>query len=275
MRALRLPVSLLAAALVAQPALAGDPFKPSAKDQIELGQRAAASLREEEKVLPDSDPRVQELRKLGRLLVSLIPESEREKTGFQYTFDVIDSEEVNAFALPGGPIFFYTGLLDELTTEDQVAGILAHEIVHVRKQHWASAYADNQKRQLGITALLLLLNANETAFDLASITDAVVFSLPYSRKHERESDRIGFDMMVEANYNPQGLADVFAFLKEKGGGSGNPEWMSSHPDSSNRIKDIEKRIANSDKTFPPQKERSQLSNLMTTFNKRMRFSIIR
>src|SRR5690349_13519148 len=120
-----------------------DIFKPSVKDQIELGQQAAAQVRKEERTLPDSDPRVRLIRRIGQRLVSLIPQSERDKKPFQYSFDVISSKEINAFALPGGPVFFYTGLLDNLTTEDQVAGVLAHELAHVRYEHWASAYADN------------------------------------------------------------------------------------------------------------------------------------
>lgn len=232
-----------------------DMFRPGIQDQIKLGERAAAQVRKEEKVLPDSDPRVKELRRLGNALVALIPESERKAKPFKYSFDVVDSKEVNAFALPGGPIFFYTGLLDKLETEDQVAGILAHEIVHVRNQHWASAYADNQKRQLGITIALILLDAGRTAFDVAGVADALLFTLPYSRKHETESDTVGYDMVVKAGYNPAGMADVFRLLAKVAGTNKNDEWMSTHPDSMNRVKKIEERIAKSGTKFPPQRPR--------------------
>jgi predicted Zn-dependent protease len=231
-------------------------FKPSVNDQIKLGQKAAAQVRTEEKVLPDSDPRVKEVRRIGRLLLERIPQSERAKKPFQYTFDVIDSKEVNAFALPGGPIFIYTGLLQNMQTQDQLAGVLGHEMAHVRYEHWASAYADNQKRQLGIAFALILLNANSTAFDIASVSDALIFQLPYSRRHESDADKSGYDVMVAADFNPQGMADVFRILKEKGGSKRTEEWLSSHPDSDKRIKNIEKRISESKATYPPQKKLS-------------------
>ncbi len=241
-------VPLLALSGVAQ----ADMFKPSTKQQIELGQKAAAQFRKEVRVLPDSDPRVKAVRQIGNRLVSLIPKSERDKKAFQYTFDVVDSKEINAFALPGGPIFFYRGLLENLQTEDQVAGVLGHEMAHVRYEHWASSYANNQKRQLGLSVLLVLLQANSTAFDIASVSDELLFTLPYSRSNESSADKSGYDLMVQADYNPQGMADVFRVLKEKGGSTKTAEWASSHPDADRRIKSIEKRIAESTVKFPPQ-----------------------
>ncbi len=241
-------VPLLALSGVAQ----ADMFKPSVKDQIELGQKAAAQFRKEMKVLPDSDPRVKIVRQIGNRLVSLIPKAERDKKPFQYTFDVIDSPEINAFALPGGPVFFYRGLLENLQTEDQVAGVLGHELAHVRSEHWASSYANNQKRQLGLSVLLVLLNANSTAFDIASVSDELLFTLPYSRSNETSADKSGYDLMVQARFNPQGMADVFRVLKEKGGSKKTEEWISTHPDADKRIKSIEKRIADSSVQYPAQ-----------------------
>ncbi len=251
MRGTWLLVALSLSAAVSTTARA-DMFKPGVKDQIALGQKAAASVRKEMRVLPDSDPRVKVVRQIGNRLVSLIPKSERDKKPFQYTFDVIDSPEINAFALPGGPIFFYRGLLEQLQTEDQVAGVLGHELAHIRYEHWASAYANNQKRQLGLSVLLVLLNANSTAFDIASVSDQLLFTLPYSRSNESSADKSGYDLMVSARFNPQGMADVFKVLKEKGGSSKTAEWASSHPDADKRISNIEKRIAASTGQYPAQ-----------------------
>jgi len=245
-------VALTATSLIA----CADPFRPGIKDQIALGKRAADQVRKEEKVLPATDPRVRELRRVGNALLKFIPEKERKEKPFEYTFDVIDNKQINAFALPGGPIFFYTGLLDQLKTEDALAGILAHEITHIRNQHWASAYADNTKRQLGITVLLTLLNAGSTAFDIASVSDALLFSLPYSRRHESESDNVGYDMMVAAGYNPQGMADMFKILLKAGGSRKNEEWLSTHPDSANRLKAVEERMKKETRKFRPQRPRA-------------------
>jgi len=247
---------LLALTLGGASVASADPFRPGIKDQIDLGKRAAAQVRKEEKVLPASDARVKELRRIGNKLVNLIPAQERKDKPFEYTFDVISNKEVNAFALPGGPIFFNTGILEQLKTEDALAGILAHEITHIRNQHWASAYADNTKRQLGITVLLTLLNAGSTAFDIAGVSDALLFSLPYSRKHESEADDVGYDLMVQAGYNPQGMADMFKMLIKLNGSRKNEEFMSTHPDSANRLKSVEARIKKESRRFPSQRPRS-------------------
>ena len=257
MRGKRLALSLILSVAAASSALAGDIFKPSVQDQIKLGQRAAEGLREEMTILEDDDPRVMELRRLGRTLVMNIPEKDREAKPFQYTFDVVDSEEINAFALPGGPVFFFTGLLEKIETEDQLISILAHEITHVQKEHWASAYADQQKRQIGLLILLVLLDANDTLFNVAAVSDELLFTLPFSRRHESEADRIGYDMVVEANFNPQGMVDVFKMLKEVAGGGGGDfdEYFSTHPNHDRRIRDIEKRIEESETEFPEQVKR--------------------
>ncbi|HMS56881.1 MAG TPA: M48 family metalloprotease, partial [Fimbriimonadaceae bacterium] len=189
------------------------------------------------------------LRRVASKLMAAMPEKERQT--WQFSFDVIDSKEVNAFALPGGPTFFYTGLLDKLKTEDELAGILGHELVHTRNQHWASAYADNQKRRLGITAILTILRAKDIVWDLASIGDDLIFGLPYSRRHETDADMIGLKNMVDAGYNPAGMANVFRMLSQQGGKP--PEFLSTHPEDKNRVKKIEDEAAKMNRTFPPLK----------------------
>lgn len=231
----------------------GDPFRPGVKDQIRLGNQAAEELRQKSKMLPETDERVILIRKVGAKLLAAIPADELQKNPWTFTFDVVDDKEINAFALPGGPVFFIRGLLDKFSTEDQIAGVLAHEMTHVRKQHWASAYADNQKRQLGLAALLLILRANRNVFDLASISDELLFQLPYSRKQESEADTVGFEMLVKAGYNPKGMLDVFKILFDAPGGRSTAEWSSDHPSTVNRIKKVEEMIAKAGVVFAPEK----------------------
>ncbi|MBL8066284.1 MAG: M48 family metalloprotease [Chthonomonadaceae bacterium] len=243
---------VLAALLAGTVGVPADMFKPSIKDQISLGQKASKQIKKEEKVLPDDDKRVQEVRRIANKVIATIPEAERKKKPFEYSFDVIESKDLNAFALPGGPMFFYSGLLDQLKSEDEIAGIIAHEVTHVKNEHWASAYADNQKRQLGITAILMIFNANENAFRVASVSDALLFSLPYSRKHESEADRVGYDLALSSGYTPQGMINVFTLLKKSSGGGRSTEWMSDHPALDNRIKAIKDRLAKEKRTVPPE-----------------------
>lgn len=232
---------------------AGIDLRPSVKEQIQIGKQAAEQIRKEEKVLPDSDPRVKWLRQYGTELLKQIPEKERQARPFEYTFDVIDSKEVNAFALPGGPIFFYTGLIDMMSTADQMVGVLGHEITHVRNQHWASQYADNMRRRLGLSLILMLMNANATIVDIASIVDTGAFLLPYSRKHESEADKFGYDMELAAGYNPAGMADVFKALGAGGKRSELDNMLSTHPDPTKRSEAIMARLKKEKKVLPAQR----------------------
>lgn len=242
-----------AAALVgasAAPASA-DAFKPSKKDQLTLGRRAAAQIRRENRLLPDSDPKVQKLREIGRRLLAANPPAKGDP--WEFTFDIVVNKEMNAFALPGGPIFFHSALFDKFQTEDQIAGVLAHEITHVTREHWAYAYADMQKRQLGLSLLLIFTKASKTAGDVLGIANDLIVTLPYMRKHETEADDRGFDTMILAEYNPSGMVDAFKTLVAGRTGSRPPEFLSTHPDTAKRIKRLEEKVAKTGRTFGPQR----------------------
>lgn len=242
--------ALLCAAAVLVVSLAHGQFsKPSPQQQVDLGKRAAESLRKQEKVLPASDPRVKLVRKIGEKLTATF----HDNKPWTFSFDVIQSKEVNAFALPGGPTFIYTGLLDKLKTEDELAGVMGHELTHVRKEHWAYAYRDSQQHQLGLTALLMILHANNSIANIASISDDLVFNLPFSRKHESEADAGGLDMMVSAGYNPEGIVDAFKLLASLAGKGAPPEFLSDHPADDRRIKAMQAKIDAMHRTFPPQR----------------------
>src|SRR5579883_1704139 len=150
---------LAAAGLIVAPTLlaAGDAhagglfnFMPSVDQQKKLGQQASQQILHQYKEVHDS--RSREFERVGRRLFSGLS-AEDQKT-WDYHFHVIDSKDFNAFALPGGPVFLFTGLYDKVQSEDALAAVTGHEMTHVRAQHWAKAYADEQKRQLGLSILL-------------------------------------------------------------------------------------------------------------------------
>lgn len=229
---------------------AADMFKPSKADQVKLGQQASDQIRKKEKIVADSDQRVQLMRNITKKLLSTVDDS---KEPWKYSFDLIDNKEVNAFALPGGPIFFYTGLVNRFKTEDEFAAVLAHELTHVRKEHWAYAYAESQKRNIGISLILILTKSSRTTWDIASIGNDLLFELPFSRKHETEADMLGLRMMVDAGYNPQGMVEVFKTLQAASKGKKPEEWLSTHPDDGKRIARIESEIKKLNRTFGDQK----------------------
>lgn len=235
--------------LMAGSSAQADQFKPSRAKQVELGLQAAAQIRKKERVLPSYDPRVQMVRRIGNDLLSTVNLRDRP---WKFSFDVIDSKEVNAFALPGGPTFVYTGLLDKLETEDELAGVMGHEMTHTLQEHWAQQYASTQKRQLGIGILLGIFHANSTFQNLGGLLDAIE-ATKYSRKEESQADVGGFNMMTQSGYNPEGLADVFRMFARQKGSGGSIPFLASHPADKDRIAKIESMIQASHTSYPPQR----------------------
>jgi len=218
--------------------------KPSAQSQIKLGRQAAQDLRKQGHVLPDNDPRVRTLRRVAQRLLSTIEADEP----WEYSFDMIDSKEVNAFALPGGAVFFYTGLYDRLKTEDELAGVLAHELTHVRREHWARRSAEQQKRNGLLMIGMIALGANNNVAQGVGLVNSM-YTMQFSRGDENDADVRGFDMMTKAGYNPEGMADVFRMLGSLGGKQ--PEFLSDHPSDKNRVNRIEDLAKKSGKSYPP------------------------
>lgn len=236
----------------------GQMFKPSKNDQLKAGKEYADKLRKEEKILPSSDPRVILIRDIGRRLLATRTPREISREPWQFTFDVIDSKEVNAFALPGGPVFFYTGLINKVTTVDELAGIMGHELIHVRREHWASAVNAQQERSAGIMILGSIFGASRQTVDMAQIIAQVGVNLPASRGQEKESDDHGFDMMLKAGYNPEGMIKIFQMFRDLKGSGAGVEFLSTHPDDKARISKLQNKIVDYKKkgkitTLPPMK----------------------
>lgn len=228
-------------------------FKPSKAEQIKAGAEYAAEIRKKEKVLPESDPRVILLRKVGQQILDTRTAAEKKSEPWQFMFDVIDSKEVNAFAVPGGPIFFFTGLIDKFQTIDELAGVMGHEIIHIRREHWASAVNSAQEKEAGLLILGSLFGVKRQQMTVLQAIKQIGVDVANGRGQERESDEFGFRHVVQAGYNPEGMAKVFEMFRAmKGAGSG-PEWLSTHPDDANRINKIRALAADTLKRNPGKK----------------------
>ena len=226
-----------ALATAGQPGRA-DMFTPSVADQKKVGQQAAQQVLQKYRELDDS--RASHFREIGSRLVSSLPRSDRNT--WDYRFHVLDSKEINAFALPGGPMFMFTGLMDRVRSDDELAAVTGHEMTHVRKQHWAKAAAKQQERSLGIGLLLGLTRAGRGWQAAAGALDTVV-GLKYSRNEEDEADAGGLQNMVAAGYDPHGMLDLFHTLQVSSGGRGEPPaFLSDHPLTSDRIRKTQQRI---------------------------------
>ena len=216
---------------------------PSIDQQKQLGHKAAAQYKQKYKVVKDS--RAKMFEDMGRRLIDAL--SDEDKSRWDYTFTVLETKEVNAFALPGGPMFLLTGLLAGIESEDALAGVTGHELTHVRHQHWARQVARSQERQLGLALILGATHANNQVVQLAGVANGV-FGLKYSRGDEDDADKGGLQNLVDAGYNPNGIVDLFEFLT-KGEGKSNllGDALSDHPETKKRIETAKKRIADYEK----------------------------
>ena len=236
-------VGLGAAGLLLPPAAhAGGLFaQASPDDQKKVGDQAAAQvLTQYHEVF---DKRATHFNAIGQRLVHALPASDRAT--WDYKFHVLDSPTVNAFALPGGNMFMFTGLYKILPTDDALAGVTGHEMTHVRLQHWAKANAKSQERQAGIGLLLGLFHAGSTAQTIAGMADNAI-GKKYSRGEEDQADQGGLQNMVAAGYNPEGMIQLFQQLEKISGNGGagiGGDFLSDHPLTSDRIKHTQDRIA--------------------------------
>lgn len=218
------------------------------QQEIALGLQSAPRMAEEFGGL-DPDPDIQAfVREVGGQLVR---SSIASRSEYRFQFNVLaDPRTVNAFALPGGPIFITRGLLDQFENEAQLAGVLAHEISHVIGRHSAEHIAKSQLAQ-GLIGAVGIAGSEDYATGANAARAAAVVAqmvqLRYGRNDEYESDTLGVRLMAEAGYDPRALVEVMTILQRAGGGQGQPEFMSSHPDPGNRRQVIQEAI---DRRFP-------------------------
>ena len=227
--------------------------KYSPADDVKLGREAAAEVRQQMPML--NDERVDNyVDRVGARLVENIP-GEFRHGEFRYTFDVVNLREINAFALPGGPMYAHRGMIEKAKTEGEMAGVLAHEISHVALRHGtaqASAAGKYQMGQIG-SAILGAIIGGRTG---AAVSQVGQFGfgtafLKYGREYEKQADILGAQIMARAGYDPRAMASMFRTIEQEGGGRA-PEWMSNHPNPGNRAAYITKEAENLRVTNPVQ-----------------------
>ncbi|NEP17271.1 MAG: M48 family metalloprotease [Leptolyngbya sp. SIO4C1] len=182
---------------------------------------------------------------------AVVEQSIAAQTPYPFEFHVLDDPAtVNAFALPGGQIFITTGLLAQLDSEAQLAGVLGHEVAHVVARHGSEHLARQQLGAALVNAIGVAASEDaRSAQQAAMIAQAVnqIVNLRYGREDELESDRLGFEFMTEADYNPVGIVELMAILTESQSRGRPPEFFSTHPNPDNRIERLEALI---DETYP-------------------------
>lgn len=211
-----------------------------------LGKEFMRQIRQEGLVL-DDDEASSYLKNLGRRIAM-----ESENPGHSFTFFLVNDTRINAFAGPGGYIGANVGLVTAAETESELAGVLAHEIAHVTQRHLARAFDTASKMSLANTAALLaaiLIGTQDGAAGAAALHAASALSLQqqinFTRANEKEADRVGIRALADAGFDPQGMAGFFEKLQKNAKlyGTRPPEFLSTHPVTTDRIAEAQSRAA--------------------------------
>jgi predicted Zn-dependent protease len=212
--------------------------------EIALGLQAAPEMAAQYGGL-SSDEQAQAL--VSRVGHSIIANSAAKDTPYEFEFYLLaDEQTINAFALPGGPMFITTGLLAQLETEGQLAGVLAHELTHVVARHSAEQIAKTQLTQ-SLTGAAVLATydpdnpGTQRTAQVAMLIGQLV-NLKFGRSDELEADRLGVRFMSEAGYDPRSMIRVMEILAAASEGQRPPEFFSTHPNPENRIGEIQAAI---------------------------------
>lgn len=211
----------------------------------ELSQAGAASFTAMQKKLPQSkDSReVAYVNCISNALIARIPTLQTAGTlrvPQSWEVSVFASKEVNAFAVPGGKIGVYSGLLKVASTPEQLAAVIGHEITHVLAGHSAERYSQDMASQVGSVLVEATTGVDGQLVGMA--TNAFIL-LPFSRTHETEADLLGLDLMADAGFDPRQAITLWQNMaRAKANGSTPPQFMSSHPSDETRIRNLSERL---------------------------------
>lgn len=214
----------------------------SEPQEIQIGTEAQPQFIEQSGGLVPDQPIRTYVSNLGSRLAKL-----SERPDLPWEFNVLNTDQINAFALPGGKIFITRGLLSKMSNEAQLAGVLGHEIGHVNAEHMGQ----QMTRASVISAGVAILGAATEKDWLVTLGGATggIYMLSFSRDQESQADELGVRYMTKAGYNPQAQIQVMQILQQAsgagGGGGGALEIFQTHPNPGNRIKDLQKLIPQS------------------------------
>jgi Zn-dependent protease with chaperone function len=231
--------------LIAQTAIKLPKNRYTPEQDVKLGREAAAEIRQQYPIIKD-ERITRYLTTLGDRLVVAAP-AELKQPVYEYSFTPVNLKEINAFALPGGPMFVHRGMFTAAASEAEVVGVMAHELSHVLLRHGTANASKAQNPWLQLGQLAGQIGGAVVGGGAgAAIAQGADFGLGtlllrYSRDFEKQADLLGAQIMARAGYDPRALAHMFETIeKESKSGGGGPQWMSSHPNPGNRTVYINK-----------------------------------
>jgi predicted Zn-dependent protease len=190
---------------------------------------------------PDSHPQVVRLRGIAAKIIPFATQWNERAPAWKWEVNLIGSKQVNAFCMPGGKIAFYTGILDQLKlTDDEIAAVMGHEVAHALREHARERMAKSTATSFGLRLGAAVLGLGSLG-DIGAQYGAQLLSLKFSRSDESEADLVGLDLASRAGYDPR--AGIVLWQKMSSlNKSAPPQWMSTHPSGTTRIKEIEKHL---------------------------------
>jgi hypothetical protein len=216
--------------------------KFSTADDVKLGREAAAEAEQKMQLLRDPELGGY-VERVGERLAAAIP-PEFQHSEFQYSFKVVDAKDINAFALPGGPMYVNSGMITAAKSEDEMAGVMAHEISHVALRHGTAQVTKQQKYSM--LSGIMGMGGQILGGPIGSIAQmgsqgVGVYLLKFSREYETEADLLGARIMANAGYDPRELGNMFRTIESQsgGGGGGGPSFLSDHPSPKDRYAKID------------------------------------
>jgi predicted Zn-dependent protease len=216
-------------------------------DEIQLGLQAASEMSDQHGGVSMDRAALRRVQAVGEALLDALDRDLQAKgrhnpyrDAFRFTL-LADPQTVNAFALPGGPVFITEGLFRRFTAEGQLAGVLGHEVGHVLSRHSNKQLARQGLFQ-GVAGAIGVLGGDISSARMGQMISAVL-STRYGRDAELESDKWGVRLAAMAGYDPRAMIQVMQILDEASGGGGQPEFLSTHPKPANRVEYIKQVIA--------------------------------
>lgn len=192
------------------------------------------------------------VRNISQRLIAQVGTFRQDASAWKWEVNVINSDEVNAWCMPGGKIAVYTGLLQKVQpTDDELAAVIGHEIAHALREHSRERVSQQMATGLGLN-VLSAVTGSQLSTDVAGKLADVTFSLPNSRTHETEADRIGVELAARAGFDPRAAVTLWTKMEKVGGGAGQPEFLSTHPSAASRIADLQQASARVLPLYKPQ-----------------------
>jgi predicted Zn-dependent protease len=211
----------------------------SESQEVELGKQAKLEAEQTYGIYKEKPELNQYVADIGKRL-----SQQSGRPNLPWSYEIVDDASVNAFALPGGPVFITRGILGHLITEAELAAVLGHETGHVAARHSATQMSKAQVAQLGLGIGSIVSPELGSLAQVAGAGLQLLF-LKYSRDDETQADELGFRYMTKAGYDPRQMIPLFQMLdgvtKSAGGGKA-PEWLQTHPNPGNRLEATEQRL---------------------------------